>query len=493
MAKRGVSVGIIGAGLSGILMGIRLKQAGVDNFVIYEKAGDVGGTWIHNTYPGLHCDVPSHLYCYSFEPNPGWSLPFASQPEIQAYLRRCAEKYGLMPHLRFGVCIETAHYQPESGSWRLSTAEGETITHRVLVGATGGLTAPRFPAIAGLDLFKGPLWHSANWRHGFDFTGLRVAVVGSAASAVQVIPHVAGAAREVVVFQRDPSWVMPRNNHPYTEEVKAAFADESSGALARHRRQLYRRTLLVYKAFKRYPRAIATLRRVGLRHMKSAISDPALIEALTPAYDPGCKRLLVSDDYYPALAKPHVRLIAAGVAELTATHVVATDGSRTQADVVIFCTGYRLGGRADGQPAVQVIGRGGQALAQALRQCPKSYRGAAIPGFPNYFTIVGINGAVAYGSMFASAEIHTDYITRCIQQIGQNNIRAVEARVDITEAYSDALQSELQKMSWSGGCTNFYLDRNGRNVTFYPGTLSRMRREFRDLALEDFMVEPGGG
>jgi cation diffusion facilitator CzcD-associated flavoprotein CzcO len=261
MEKHGISIGIMGAGLSGILMGIRLKQAGINNFVIYEKADDVGGAWKHNTYPGLHCDVPSHLYSYPFEPNPGWPQPFASQPDIQAYFRHCTDKYGLNAHLRLGVTINTVRYDATNGSWEVVTAEGEPLHHRVLVSATGGLSAPGFPRIGGLDVFKGPLWHSGAWRHGFDLSGKRVAVIGSAASAVQVIPQVASAARELFVFQRDPNWVMPRNNAPYSDAMKAAFRDPATGALARHRRKLYRGTLLTYKVFKRDPRAIAIMRR----------------------------------------------------------------------------------------------------------------------------------------------------------------------------------------------------------------------------------------
>lgn len=489
MKKRTISIGIMGAGLSGILMGIRLKQAGQDNFVIYEKADDVGGTWKHNSYPGLHCDVPSHLYSYSFEPNPDFSLPFAGQAEIQAYLRRCAEKYGLLKHLRFGVSVETARYQDASGLWELKLADGETVAHRVLVSATGGLTAPSFPRISGLDVFKGPLWHSGAWPHGFDFAGKRVAVIGSAASAVQVIPHVAKTAAELFVFQRDPNWVMPRNNKPYTDEVKAAFRDPETGALASHRRFLYRHMLRWYKAFKRDPKAISAMRHLAIQNMRSAISDPELIAKLTPAYDPGCKRLLVSDDYYPALAKPATHLIPRGAAKLTETSVVATDGTEAQVDAVIFCTGYKLGGREDGRPVVEVFGRHGLPLTQALYKRPEAYRGVAIPGFPNYFTIVGINGAVAYTSLFYSAEVHVDYILKWIQRIAQKNLLSVEARIGPTHVYNEAIQGELQKMSWSTGCTNFYLDRTGRNVSFYPGTLGRMRRELRDLLLEDYVVE----
>lgn len=488
MTQNGISVGVVGAGINGVLMGIRLKQAGLDNFVIYEKAKDVGGTWQHNTYPGLHCDVPSHLYSYSFEPNPNWSRPFAAQAEIQAYMRHCLEKYDLTGHLRQGISIETAEYQADEGAWELTTDSGEKIQHRILVSATGGLTSGNLPRVSGLDTFAGLSWHSADWRHDVDLTGKRIAVIGSAASAVQVIPHAAAAASELFVFQRSPNWVMPRRNTPYTEEEKAEFANPDSSAMRDLRRKLYRSSMLVYQAFKRKPGAIEAIRYFATQHMKSAISDPELIAALTPDYDPGCKRLLVSDEYYPALAQSNTHVITAGVEGLTETSVIGTDGSVAEVDIVIFCTGYKQGGRADGRPAMEVLGQGGQPLMQALREHPKSYRGVAIPGFPNYFTMCGINGVVAYSSLFYSAELHADYILRCVQDFEQRGLRSVNVRADVTYDYSDALQVELQEMSWSGPCTNFYLNPEGRNLSFYPGTLSRLRREFRDLLFDDFDV-----
>ncbi len=485
-----IGIGIIGAGISGLLMGIRLKQAGIDHFTIYEKSDDVGGTWKHNTYPGLHCDVPSHLYSYSFAPNPNWTQPFAAQREIQAYLRDCADKFGLNPHLRMGISIETARYQQNDGMWELTTESGEVIRHNVLVGATGGLTAPSLPKVSGLERFEGLSWHSGAWRHDIDLTGKRVAVIGSAASAVQVVPHVADTARELFVFQRSPNWVMPRRNTPYSDAMKAAFADPGGDALRRHRRELYRGSLLTYRVFRRDPRAIALLRAYALKHMKSAISDPDMIATLTPDYDPGCKRLLVSDEYYPALAKPHVHLIASGVEELTENAVLATDGRRAEVDIVIFCTGYKRGGREDGRPAVEIIGPNDLPLLHALYQRPYSYRGVAVPGFPNYFTICGINGTVAYSSLFYSAELHADYILRCIQEMRARGLKSVDARADIAQAHSESLQEELQKMSWSTGqCTNFYLAPDGRNLSFYPGSLGRLRRELGGLGLDEFTVE----
>lgn len=491
MTERGdmTQVGILGAGVSGVLMGMRLRQAGIDDFVIYEQQPDVGGTWLRNTYPGLCCDIPSHLYSYSFEPNPDWTSVYAERAEIQAYLRSCAEKYDLIDRIRFATCVEAARYD-DQGAWELELADGTTTSHRALVAATGGLTEPHLPRVAGLDEFTGPWWHSGAWRHDVALDGLRVAVVGSAASAVQVVPAVAERAAEVFVFSRTPNWVMPRHNAAYTAEERESLRDEATWR--RLWRRQYRRSLLWYGAFTNRDAATRELRTVCLDNLRSAITDPAMIAALTPSYEPGCKRILVSDDYYPALARPHVHLVPQGVLALTAGGVVAADGTETAVDAVIFCTGYRLGGRADGRPALEVFGRHGRRLADALRERPEAYRGVAIPGFPNYFTVCGINGTVAYGSLVSSAELETEFIAGLIRRLSGDGVRSIEVRADVVARYNEAIQAELQTMSWTGDCTNFYRDRSGRVVAFYPGTIGRMRRELRRASPDDFSITGAG-
>jgi len=482
------TVGILGAGLSGIAMALRLRRAGFDDFVIYEEQPDVGGTWYRNTYPGLHCDIPSHLYCYSDEPNPDWSMVFAPRAEIQAYIRSVAEKWGLIDRIRFGTRVLAARFDEGEGLWWLTLADREgEVPHRVLVSATGGLTAPNLPKIPGLDVFAGPSWHSGAWRHDVGLAGKRVAVVGSAASAVQVVPEVAKVAAEVTVFSRTPNWVFPRNNRHYTDEEKAALhhADE----MQRLRRGQYKDSMWWWLAFRRHEATLAAMRDRCLTHMRASISDPAVIAALTPSYPPGCNRLLLSDDYYAALGQPHVRLVPQGVTALTTTGVVAADGSETEVDVVIFCTGYRLGGRADGSAALDVYGRGGETLRNRIARQTMAYRGVAVPGFPNWFTVCGINGTVAYGSLILSAEVETDYIARWVQRMADEGIKSVEAREEATEAYNEAIQAELSQMSWTGACSNFYRDAKGRVVAFHPGTVGRMRRELADLHEDDFIVE----
>jgi cation diffusion facilitator CzcD-associated flavoprotein CzcO len=479
------TIGILGAGLSGLVMGIKLKHAGIDDFVIYDRQPDVGGTWLRNTYPGLHCDMPSHLYCYSFEPNPGFSMVYAGQQEIQAYLRHCAEKYGLIDHLRLDTTVEAATYD-DGGSWLLDILDRPKARHRALVAATGGLTEPHFPRIEGRDRFRGLQWHSGSWRHDVDLAGKRVAVIGSAASAVQVVPAVAAEAAEVVVYSRTPNWVLPRGNHRYSDDEKREFATKAGWH--RVRRQQYRHSLLWQQAFERNPAAADRIRQLVLDQMRAAIDDDDTIEALTPTYEPGCKRILVSDDYYPALAMDHVTLVPHGVTELADDGVVATDGSQTSVDIVIFCTGYKLGGREDGRPALAVNGRE-QSLRRALASAPEAYRSIAVPGFPNYFVMGGINGAPGHAPLFLVSELLADHISRWMTRLIDDDLTAIEVRPEAATEYSASIQAELQQMSWSGDCPGWYKDREGRVLPFFPGSWNRMRRELRELHEDDYSLE----
>lgn len=480
------TAGILGAGLSGVAMGIALRRHGVEDFVIYERAQDVGGTWLRNTYPGLHCDIPSHIYCFSFEPNPNFSMVYSSQAEIQAYVRACAKKYGLLKHIAFETSVEAARFDAEKSSWTLALGDGGAREHRALVAATGGLTEPHYPRIEGRDTFTGDVWHSGSWRHDVSLEGKSVAVIGSAASAVQVVPEVAKRARKVVVFSRTPNWVTPRGNAHYTDDEKRALASPQKWHTLRRRQ--YRQSLIWHRAFLKHQAAIDTLRKRVMTQMRAAISDPDTIAALTPQYEPGCKRILVSDDYYPALAKSHVRLVPHGVVRMREGAVVAADESQHAVDVVIFCTGYELGGRTDGRPAVEVFGPQGERLREALARAPEAYRGVAIPGFPNYFTICGLNGAPGHAPVFLTAEVAADYVARWLRRLVNDDLITIETKRDATRRYNDAIQAELQQMSWAGNCPGWYRDKSGRVLPFHPGAWGRMRRELRDLHEADFIV-----
>ncbi|MGH1493917.1 MAG: flavin-containing monooxygenase, partial [Acidimicrobiales bacterium] len=314
----------------------------------------------------------------------------------------------------------------------------------------------------------------------------RVAIVGSAASAVQVVPEVAKLAAEVTVYSRTPNWVMPRHNRAYLDSEKHAM--RTAEGWHRVRRHQYRSTLLWQQAFEKRAAAVAELRAGVMGHMTDAIDDPELIAALTPNYEPGCKRILVSDDYYPALALDHVTLIPHGVEALTDSTVIATDGSETAVDVVILCTGYRLGGRSDGRPAAEIYGRGGDDLRSTFARAPEAYRSVAVPGFPNYFIVGGINGSPGHAPVFLNSELQTDYIARWIERLASEDLASIEVRLDATRDYSASIQAELQQMSWAGDCPGWYRDKQGRILPFFPGSWARMRRELRDLRDEDFLL-----
>ncbi len=415
-------------------------------------------------------------------------MVYSGQAEIQAYIRACAEKYELMDHIRFETTVDSASFDEATGTWALETSDGERSTHRLLIAATGGLAEPNLPRIEGYDTFEGDWWHSGSWRSDVDLSDKRVAVVGSAASAVTVVPTVAEDAAEVFVFSRSPNWVVPRRNALYSDEEKAAFAADDE--LRRTRRRYYRNSLLMYRAFKRHDRAIATLRRVGMDNLRSAIDDPALVEVLTPDFDPGCKRILVSDHYYPALAQPHVQLIPEGVVGLTANGIVAADGSETEVDVVIFCTGYAPGTPERRRVALEVVGPGGRSLSAALADNPEVYRGAFLFVRPKPLPTSEVHGVVSYASYFDTTELETEYLARWAQRFSQGDLKSVEARRDLTHDYNETIQAELQQMSWTGNCTNFYKNREGRILSFFPGTVGRMRRELRDLRQREFIITP---
>jgi len=480
------TVGVLGAGVAGIAVGMALRAAGIDDVVLYDRNDDVGGLWHTTDYPGLRCDIPSHLFSYTADPNPAWSHRYATGAEIAAYLRSCADRWGLRERIRFATTVERATFDAAAGMWTVELADGTTAQHRVLVSATGGLTAPSIPRIDGLDRFGGPWWHASRWRHDVSLAGRSVAVVGSAASAVQVVPAVAEVAASVTVYARTPNWVVPRADAAYDEATLDSFGDDV--ARRRHWRTLYRESLLWHRVFDRRPDAVEELRSTALANMHRHIADPGLRAALTPDFDPGCKRILVSDDYYPALARPHVRLVPRAVTGLSETGVIDAGGDEIPADVVVFCTGYRLGAREDGRPNVDVVAPDGRSFRAAMAARPEAYLGIVVPGFPNYFVVGGVNGSSGYGPFFLTAEIAAEFIARQTTRIVTEKLRTLEIRPEVTEQYNVEIQRRLGRMSWTGDCPNFYRDATGRIVSFFPGTFGELRRRCRTAPAADFLV-----
>ncbi|MDW3686338.1 NAD(P)/FAD-dependent oxidoreductase [Cupriavidus sp. CV2] len=452
---------IIGAGVAGMCMGIRLKQAGIDDFVILEKAGTVGGTWRDNTYPGCGCDIPSHLYSFSFAPKPDWSSAYSPQPEIHRYLQHCAERFGLLGHIHFGIEVTEARYDEGACLWQVSTGNGDTIAARILVSGTGQLNRPLAPDIPGLDSFAGTAFHCARWRHDADLRGKQVAVIGNGASALQFIPRIAPEAGKLTVFQRSANWVLPRNGEAYTVEQQARFGRHHPWTARLHRWHLYLQRELRFGRMQRDSgrnRELETLARRYLAHM---IADPALRAKLTPDYPIGCKRILISDDFYQALKRPNVQVETTRIARVDADAVVTADGARHPADAIIFATGFDA--RSFLAP-IRIHGRHGRTLADQWREDPEAYLGMTAPGFPNLFVLYGPNTNLGHNSIIFMLECQARYVLQCIQACRSARFASMEVRPEVVTRFNQALQAAIGQTAWAGSCSSWYKSASGRVI-----------------------------
>jgi cation diffusion facilitator CzcD-associated flavoprotein CzcO len=458
-------IAIIGSGFGGLGAAIRFRREGVDDFVVLERSADVGGTWRDNTYPGCACDVESHLYSFSFALEPGWSRRFSRQPEIWRYLQRCADEFGIRPHVRFDHDVRSAAWDDVEKRWRIETSHGPVVA-RFLVMATGPLSEASVPDLPGLERFQGSAFHSARWDHTVDLSNRRVAVVGTGASAAQFIPEIQPAVARLHVFQRTPAWVIPRPDAPI--------------GLARQR--LYRRAptfqravrLLIYLyrewsfVLFRHPRVMRYFQRAALRHLARSVPDPELRARLTPSYTMGCKRILLSDDYYPALTRPNVEVVTGGIAEVRPRSIVGCDGVERPVDAIIFGTGFRP---TEPPLATHIRGRDGITLKDAWAGSPKAHLGTTVAGFPNFFMLLGPNTGLGHNSVVYMTEAQIEHIARAVRYAEANAIAALEPRREVQAAYVDAIDRRMRGTVWlTGGCRSWYLDRTGRNSTLWPGS-----------------------
>lgn len=482
------SVAVIGGGMTGILAGYQLKQAGFSDFTIFEKSDDVGGTWHVNTYPGLCCDVPSHIYSYTFRPNLGWTKVFAPQGEIKAYFRQCAEEFGIMPHVRLNSTVVQIVYEEDRQRWRVETADGAVQWFNYVINAGGTLTDPVFPDFAKEGVFKGAAWHSARWDHTFDLKGKTVAVVGSGASAIQIVPAIASTVAKMTVYLRTPNWVLPRNDAPYEVDALDAFQSQP-GALRAHQRALYRRSLIALRAFHGNDKAMQMLTGGARFNLMRGIPDPEMRRKLTPDYPLGCKRVLVSDDYYPALARDNVELVTDRIERLTPSGIVSA-GEERAFDAIIYCTGYNVANFAGRSGTFDIIGRQNRRLSEQMGLSTEAYRGVLVPGFPNHFWINGPNGASGYTSIIATAEIQMAWVVRLIQEAAAGGVGAIEVDPACCRDHMEQLQREFVGTTWAAQCTSLYKDERGRVIGLFPGTIGRIRREIAAISLDHLETEP---
>ncbi|MGH2952174.1 MAG: flavin-containing monooxygenase [Solirubrobacterales bacterium] len=481
-----VRIAIVGAGFGGLGAAIRLLKTGEREFVVLERAGEVGGVWNQNTYPGCQCDVPSHLYSFSFAQNPDWTRTFPLQDELKHYLRRCSEEFGVRPHLRLRCEVTEARWDQEERHWRVETSLGP-LTADVLVAAPGPLTEPRVPEIPGLDRFEGAKFHSAQWDHDHELAGERVAVIGTGASAIQFVPRIQPEVGRMHVFQRTPPWVMPHTDRPISRLERRLF--RRFPALQRLiRRAVYwsRESFVLGFAVER--RLMRAPERIARRHLRRQVPDPELRAKLTPDYEFGCKRILLSNDYLPALTRPNVELVTDAVTEVRERSVVTADGTEREVDAIIFGTGFHV---TDPPVAEGVFDRDGRSLAEVWAEGGmRSHNGTAVAGFPNLFFIAGPNTGLGHTSMLVMIEAQLAYILDALRTMREHGLATVDVRPEVQERESVRLQRKLRDTVWvAGGCQSWYADAEGRVTTIWPDFTFRFRNRLRSFDLESYEVE----
>jgi cation diffusion facilitator CzcD-associated flavoprotein CzcO len=478
------TVAIVGAGFGGVGLGIALRQAGIDTFTILDKADGIGGVWRHNSYPGLTCDIPSHLYSFSFEPKHDWSRRYPRRDEILEYLEQCADKYGLRDHLRLSTEVASCEFDEVTGRWRIRLADGDQLEADFLVTATGQLSLPAYPDIAGLDHFKGAVFHSARWNHDYDLTGKRVASLGTGASAIQYVPEIAKVVQRLYVFQRSPAWVVPKPDRPYRPRQKAIF-----------RRLPWLQRLNRWSVYWRLEALILALTKAKWlakpfmsgyeRRLRKEIPDPEVRAKLLPDYPLGCKRILISNDFLSTLVRPNVELVTDPIREVGADRVITADGAEREVDAIVFGTGFRT---TDFLAPMEVTGLGGRDLNEAWRDGAEAYLGIAVSGFPNMFMLYGPNTNLGVGSIIFMLESQISYVLEAMQALERSGARWMDVDRDAQRRFNVDVQQRLDDTVWTAQCHNWYKTDSGRVVNNWPGFTFEYRRLTRHPNLADFTL-----
>lgn len=478
---------IIGTGFSGMGMAMKLIDSGRHDFIVLEKAHDIGGTWRDNTYPGCECDIPSHMYSFSYELNPHWTKSFSEQPEIWDYLLRIADEKQLRDYIEFGVEVSGARWDDTTQTWTVHTDQG-SYECRVLVAGVGALHIPNIPHVEGVDSFNGPQFHSANWDHDVDLSGKKVAVVGTGASAIQFIPIIADDVEQLTVFQRTPPWVLPKKDKPVPNWVKSIFASVP-GAQRAYRNALYWTLESRAIAFNGHLNFLPIAEKLVKRYLKRVVPDPELRAKLTPDYRLGCKRVLQSNTYYQTYLRDHVELNTTGVQRIESDGIIDAEGTKHEVDVLIWGTGFHV---IDAFDYLSITGRGGADLAkQFAENGVETYMGMTVHNFPNLYFMLGPNTGLGHNSVVFMIEQQTKYILRMLEAMEQRDAAAADVTQEAQDAFNHEVQRLVEKGIWTqGGCTSWYLDSQGKNRTIWPKFTFQYWWETRTIKTEDFEWVP---
>ncbi|WP_037306051.1 flavin-containing monooxygenase [Amycolatopsis orientalis] len=475
---------IVGTGFSGLGQAIQLEKAGIRDYVILEKADEVGGTWRDNSYPGCACDVQSHMYSFSYEQNPDWSRSFSPAPEIFQYLKDVTDKYRLRRKIRFGVELTGATWDDTTRRWHVHTKTGQDIEAQFVVSGVGGLHIPQVPKLPGIEKFKGQTWHSAQWNHEYDLRGKKVAVVGTGASAIQFVPEIAPEVAELTLFQRTPPWIMPKPDHAMPGWAKTAFR-RVPGVQRLYRNALYWFLEARAIGFNGHPALMKAGELVARRHIARSIKNPVLRKQVTPDYTMGCKRVLISNDYYPAINRSNVDVNTDGVREVKAHSVVDGNGVEHEVDAIIYGTGFKV---TDALEYLDITGIDGRDLAKEwAAEGMRTHKGISVSGFPNLFFLLGPNTALGHNSVVFMIESQARYVVDAIKLADSRGAAALDVRAGVQEKFQREIQDKLVRGVWTqGGCKSWYLDAKGVNRTIWPGFTWRYWLETRKVDPSDF-------
>jgi cation diffusion facilitator CzcD-associated flavoprotein CzcO len=474
---------VVGAGFAGIGAAIKLEESGFTDFAVLEKSDRLGGTWRDNTYPGCGCDVPSSVYSFSFAQYPGWSRAFAEQPEIQAYLERTADEYGVIERIQFDTEVLEADWDEQETRWHVTTTRGR-YSARVLIAGAGPLHEPKLPDLPGLSEFKGTVFHSARWLHDHDLTGRNVAVVGTGSSAIQFVPKIQPQVGRLHLFQRTAPWVIPKFDRSIPPAERAFF--ERHPKAQRALRQVLYHVLELTQLAQRRPRVMQRIQKVVGLHLRRQVKDPELRRQLTPNFTLGCKRLLLSNTYYPALTQPNVELVPHAVTEVRENSVIGADGIEREVDTIIFGTGFHV---TDPPISARVRDASGRSIAESWAGSPRGYLGTTVTGYPNFFLLIGPNLGNGHTSAIVLIEAQLSYIIDALKTMRSRSVASVEVRRDVQEAWNERVQAALAGTVWNaGGCQSYYLDANGTNSTIYPWTTIDLRRRTAHFDPSDYLL-----